>query len=120
MPVRIRIVLSALIVNHASDTAGFGEWSVPGSSGIAGSVAAFAPFASSAPTNERPTTIAPAPLTNFARVSVAPKTSIVLASVTFISRSLRDRLGGDLDRLDHRRVRPAPAQVAVERLLDLR
>src|SRR5437016_987559 len=105
MPVRIVIVLSAWIVNHESDTAGSGEFLVPDSSGTSAAFAAFAP--TPAPTKLRPTTIAPAPFTNFERVRVAPKMSIVCSSIALISGPLRHRLGGALDRLEDRGVGPA-------------
>jgi hypothetical protein len=75
MPVLIVIVLSAWIVNHASELPGSGEFFVPATSGTSAAFAAFAP--TPAPTKLSPTTIAPAPFTNFERVSVAPKMSIV-------------------------------------------
>src|SRR5690349_24056385 len=110
-PVRSTIVLSGWISSHDAGSEGSSVVNV------------FAPFAAFAPMPEptalSATTMPPAPLTNFERESVAPKMSIVFSSTALISRPLRHRLGRTLDRLEDRRVRPAAAEVAVHRLLDL-
>src|SRR5689334_9687379 len=111
LPVRSTIVLSGWISSHDVGSAGSSVVSV------------LAPFATLAPIPEptalSATTMPPAPLTNFERESVAPKMSMVCSSIALISRPLRHRLGGALDRLENGRVRATTAQMAVHRLLDL-